>query len=80
MRRQHTVVGVDNLSKYGRVAKSYDDDPGYLFVEGDARDAHNCAVVITAIPKRMSGRGRPVFRGRPASPGTAGVSPALLGA
>ena len=23
------VVGIDNLSKYGPVAKSYDDDPGY---------------------------------------------------
>ncbi|MGH7722243.1 MAG: NAD-dependent epimerase/dehydratase family protein [Candidatus Dormibacteria bacterium] len=34
----HTVIGLDNLSKYGRVAKTYDDDPGYTFVEGDARD------------------------------------------
>ena len=34
----HTVVGVDNYSKYGRVEKSYQDDPGYTFVEGDARD------------------------------------------
>jgi nucleoside-diphosphate-sugar epimerase len=33
----HVVVGVDNLSKYGPVAKSYDDDPGYTLVEGDAR-------------------------------------------
>jgi nucleoside-diphosphate-sugar epimerase len=38
LRRNHTVVGVDNLSKYGRVAKSYDSHPGYTFVEGDARD------------------------------------------
>jgi nucleoside-diphosphate-sugar epimerase len=34
----HTVVGIDNFSKYGPVAKSYDDDPGYTLVEGDARD------------------------------------------
>ena len=34
----HEVVGVDNLSKYGRVAKSYDSNPKYRFVEGDARD------------------------------------------
>jgi len=33
----HEVVGLDNLSKYGPVAKSYDDHPGYRFVEGDAR-------------------------------------------
>ena len=38
LRRDHTVVGIDNLSKYGRVAKSYDDHPAYTFVEGDCRD------------------------------------------
>ncbi len=36
--RGHTVVGVDNHSKYGPVAHSYESDPGYLFVEGDVRD------------------------------------------
>jgi UDP-glucose 4-epimerase len=35
----HEVVGLDNFSKYGRVAKSYDDHPRYRFVEGDAKDA-----------------------------------------
>src|SRR3954467_3881733 len=34
----HEVVGLDNFSKYGRVTKSYDDHPGYRFVEGDAKD------------------------------------------
>ena len=38
LRHRHTVIGVDNLSKYGRVAKSYDGHPAYRFVEGDARD------------------------------------------
>jgi nucleoside-diphosphate-sugar epimerase len=32
------VVGLDNFSKYGRIKKSYDDDPRYTFVEGDAAD------------------------------------------
>jgi nucleoside-diphosphate-sugar epimerase len=36
--RGHEVVGVDNFSKYGKVAKSYDDHPRYRLVEGDARD------------------------------------------
>ena len=36
--RGHSVVGIDNHSKYGRVAHTYDDDPGYRLVEGDARD------------------------------------------
>ena len=35
----HEVVGVDDLSKYGPVARSYDDHPGYRFVQGDAKDA-----------------------------------------
>ena len=37
--RGHEVVGLDNLSKYGPVGKSYDRHPGYRFVEGDAADA-----------------------------------------
>jgi len=35
----HEVVGLDDFSKYGRLVKSYDDHPGYWFVEGDAKDA-----------------------------------------
>ncbi len=38
LRRGYQVVGLDNFSKYGKVAKSYDDHPHYQFVEGDARD------------------------------------------
>ncbi|HEY3870119.1 MAG TPA: NAD-dependent epimerase/dehydratase family protein [Actinocrinis sp.] len=38
LRRGHTVVGIDNFSKYGKVRKSYDDHPGYRLVEGDCRD------------------------------------------
>ncbi len=38
LRAGHRVVGLDNLSKYGRASKSYDNHPGYRFVEGDARD------------------------------------------
>lgn len=35
----HSVVGVDNFSKYGPVKKSYDDNPNYSFHKGDAKDA-----------------------------------------
>jgi UDP-glucose 4-epimerase len=38
LRRGYAVVGVDNFSKYGKVAKSYDDNANYRLVEGDARD------------------------------------------
>jgi len=34
----YDVVGLDNLSKYGRVARSFDASFRYRFVEGDARD------------------------------------------
>ncbi|MEY2418675.1 MAG: UDP-glucose 4-epimerase [Actinomycetota bacterium] len=36
--RGYRVVGIDNLSKYGKVTKSYDSDANYTFVEGDCRD------------------------------------------
>jgi UDP-glucose 4-epimerase len=38
LRRGYDVVGIDNFSKYGKVVKSYDNDPHYRLVEGDARD------------------------------------------
>jgi UDP-glucose 4-epimerase len=34
----YMVTGVDNFSKYGKIRKSYDDDPRYRLAEGDARD------------------------------------------
>ena len=36
--RGHEVIGVDNFSKYGQVSHSYDVNPAYRLVEGDARD------------------------------------------
>ncbi len=33
------VVGLDDLSKYGEVTRSFDGADGYTFVQGDARDA-----------------------------------------
>lgn len=38
LRRGYSVVGVDNHSKYGKVAKSYDSHPSYTLVERDVRD------------------------------------------
>ncbi len=38
LKRGHHIVGVDNYSKYGKVTKSYDDNPNYTFVEGDCTD------------------------------------------
>ena len=38
LKRGYAVTGVDNFSKYGKVAKSYDAHPRYRLVEGDAAD------------------------------------------
>jgi nucleoside-diphosphate-sugar epimerase len=38
LKEGYEVVGLDNFSKYGRIAKSYDNHPSYRFVEGDAKD------------------------------------------
>jgi nucleoside-diphosphate-sugar epimerase len=40
------VVGLDNFSKYGRVAKSYDTNPRYRLVEGDAKDTELVAKLL----------------------------------
>jgi nucleoside-diphosphate-sugar epimerase len=34
----HSVIGVDNYSKYGPVEKSYQSHPGYSFVQADAKN------------------------------------------
>jgi len=38
LRKGYEVVGIDNHSKYGRVAKSYDSHPSYRLVEADCTD------------------------------------------
>ncbi len=38
LRAGHEVVGIDNYSKYGKVKKSYDDNPRYHFIEGDCKN------------------------------------------
>jgi UDP-glucose 4-epimerase len=37
-RAGHVVLGLDNLSKYGPIAKPCREDPGFTFIEGDAKD------------------------------------------
>lgn len=34
----YNVIGLDNLSKYGRVSRSFDENSNYEFVAGDAMD------------------------------------------
>lgn len=58
LRAGHTVVGIDNFGKYGRLKKSYDDHERYEFTEGDARDTdllvrlgQRCDVVVAAAAR-----------------------------
>jgi nucleoside-diphosphate-sugar epimerase len=39
LNRGHEVIGIDNFSKYGEVAKQHDDHPRYRLVRGDCKDA-----------------------------------------
>ncbi|MDQ3690389.1 MAG: NAD-dependent epimerase/dehydratase family protein [Chloroflexota bacterium] len=51
----HQVIGVDNFSKYGRVAKSYDDHPAYRFVEGDAKDVGLLTELVADVDQVVAG-------------------------
>lgn len=55
LRRGHDVVGIDNFSKYGKVAKSYDDHPQYTLVEGDARDIELMTKLLTDCDHFIAG-------------------------
>jgi UDP-glucose 4-epimerase len=53
--RGHEVVGIDNHSKYGRVAHSYDDHPAYRLVEGDARDVELMTELLSGCDDFIAG-------------------------
>lgn len=55
LQRGHAVVGLDNYSKYGRVAKSYDCHPNYTFVEGDARDTELLTELLANCDEFIAG-------------------------
>src|SRR5581483_3412711 len=55
LRRGHTVIGLDNFSKYGQVSKAYDDHPGYRLVEGDARDVALVARLLEGCDHFIAG-------------------------
>jgi UDP-glucose 4-epimerase len=55
---RHTIVGVDNFCKYGRIAKSYDGHERYSLTEGDARDpqllwelAEGCDMIVASAAR-----------------------------
>jgi UDP-glucose 4-epimerase len=53
--RGHTVIGIDNYSKYGKVTKSYDDNPNYTFVHGDCTDVPLMAELASQVDHFIAG-------------------------
>ena len=38
LKNNHTIVGIDNYSKYGKIRKSYDTHPNYKFIKEDVKN------------------------------------------
>jgi UDP-glucose 4-epimerase len=55
LERGHSVVGLDNYSKYGPIRRSYDDHPRYRFIEGDARDVEVTVSALTDCEHFIAG-------------------------
>jgi UDP-glucose 4-epimerase len=53
--RGYAVTGIDNFSKYGKVAKSYDGHPNYELVEGDARDTGLMTALLAGADHFVAG-------------------------
>jgi UDP-glucose 4-epimerase len=55
LERGHSVVGLDDYSKYGPTRNSYDDHPQYRFIEGDARDVQVIENALTDCDHFVAG-------------------------
>ena len=53
--RGHSVVGIDNFSKYGPVVHSYDSHPDFRFVEGDASDVELMSELVGSVDHFIAG-------------------------
>ncbi len=51
----YEVVGLDNLSKYGRVSRSFDDAKKFTFVVGDAADVELLSKLMTDCDHVIAG-------------------------
>lgn len=51
----YEVVGIDNYSKYGRIAKSYDDHPDYKLIVGDVQDVELMTEILSDADHFIAG-------------------------
>lgn len=54
----HQVVGLDNFSKYGHVEKSYQGNPAFRFVQGDATDVQLMCDLVEGCDVLLAGAAR----------------------
>ena len=78
----HDVVGLDNFSKYGAVERSYQDHPGYRFVDGRrqgrrADEGARSPTATTSSPARRASAASPTSTSTPTTcwPRTSGSPP-----
>jgi nucleoside-diphosphate-sugar epimerase len=53
--RGYYVIGIDNLSKYGEVTRSFDDNPNYEFHEIDAQDSEQILALLPDVNHLLAG-------------------------
>lgn len=51
----YEVVGIDNLSKYGPVSHSYESNPAFTFVQGDAKDVALMTALMADVDYVIAG-------------------------
>jgi nucleoside-diphosphate-sugar epimerase len=51
----HTVIGIDNLSKYGDVTRSFDSATNYEFVNGDVQDVNLMTKLMEDVDHVIAG-------------------------
>src|SRR5262249_23906103 len=54
----HEVVGLDNFSKYGPLRQSSQGQPGYRFVQGDAKDVALLRDLMRDVDQVLAGAAR----------------------
>lgn len=55
LRQGYEVVGIDNYSKYGKVVKSYDNNPNYELIVGDVQDVELMTRILSDADHFIAG-------------------------
>lgn len=55
LNKGHEVIGIDNLSKYGEVTRTFDKSPSYQFINGDVQDVSLMKELMTNVDHVIAG-------------------------